>query len=160
MLVFGEKSNMPLYGAAIMGLLTIEFLDGSDLDILGYWEGSDPATGVGWGHTSQVTSDGLVARWGGDNTTGGPEYVRIGTLNEREEGRSEDYRFKLHFNWYRVGDGHAGRGARVVAKDCWNTIMECVSAASHRQGQKASVDDPGVVVTLSPKGRLISIDAF
>ncbi len=156
MLVFGEKSNMPLYGNVIWAKITIGFEDGLDLDILGYWLGSDPKTGVGFGYTTQITREGLLARWSGDNTRGGPEYIKVGIVSgvEVPEG---SYVFRIHFNWFRLGDGHSGGGAIVLAKDWNGNDIEVKSTASHRYGNKANTDDPYVDVEFTEKGEIVDI---
>ena len=154
-----EPTGNPVFGTRpapdIWGTITIHFEDGDDLDILGYWTETGSGGGVGWAHAASIGGGGMFAFWGGDNTSGGPETIRVGG----EEGHEYHglHTFRIHFNWYRTGEGHSGGGAHVVATGKNGTQGDAWGGASHRQSSAANTGDPYVDVVYDSFGLLVSV---
>ena len=107
-------TGMPVYVKwpfDAFGTITIAWENGDDLDILGYWVGSG-ARGVGWSHSSNDDAGGFYAKWRGDNTSGGPEFIYVGT--DEDMVLTGDITFRLHCNWYRCGRPKKTGGQAIV----------------------------------------------
>lgn len=150
---------MPLYGDVVWALITINFEDGDDLDIFGYWVEAGSDKGVGWSYTVQVSDSGMYARWHGDNTHGGPELISVGRIGNGGGGSTEHV-FRIHFNWYKTGMDHVGGNAIVDVLEkgaAEEDKMSITQSASHNSYRHATINDPYVDVVFDGEGHLIGL---
>ena len=160
--VFGKNGTI-LYAAQVsMAVdIVISWEGGNDVDICAFF--NVVSGSVGYSHGDTIDGNGFHANWSGDNTSGGPETLRI----EYSGGRSSlaDVCFDIHANWFSVGrdaegnEQSGGGPATVTATDSKGTTKSFTIMPATSKGRAAQSGDPGVRLNFNTNGTLKSITA-
>lgn len=127
---------------------------GRDLDICGYWEGTSGRE-VGWSWGSGSTDSAYKARWDGDNTGSGPEYIHIAVQPNDILQSVTTFKYKVHCNYF----GSAGSSSKAkISVLCDGITKSKVISVSNRNGNKATKNDPCVTILFDSNGHLIAIN--
>ena len=126
------------------------YTGGRDVDICAFWA-DKPGEKVGWSWISNSSSGYNALKWPtGDNTGTGPEQVYCDAVPQVVK------KLYIHFNYY----GEVGSAAKVdvTVKNQNSEPLTKTSAAGTNRRNKATMSDPGIVITFDENGAPISID--
>lgn len=165
------RAGLPLYGrngtilyaepVSMAVDIVISWTGGSDVDICACFDVVGGS--VGYSHGDTISGDGFTANWSGDNTSGGPETVRIEYSGNRSS--LADVHFDIHANWFSVGtdsEGHelsGGGPATVTATDAKGNTKTFTIMPGTSKHRAANTGDPGVRLNFNVNGTLKSITA-
>lgn len=159
--LFGKNGTILYAVPCTMSVsIVISWSGGKDVDICACYN-VVPGT-IGFSHDSKIEENGFLAEWtSGDNTTGGPETIRLSYSGERSS--LANVHFDVHANWYSVGsdsNGNAltgGGPATVTATDANGTSLSYTIMPSSALHRAANIGDPGVRINFNANGTLKSI---
>ena len=168
--VFGKNGTI-LYAAQVsMAVdIVISWEGGNDVDICAFYNVAQGSLGYshhGYGDPNDdhvITDNGFFARWAGDNTSGGPETLRLEYSGNRSS--LADVYFDIHANWFSVGrdaegnEQSGGGPATVTATDARGTTKSFTIMPATSKGRAAQSGDPGVRINFNTNGTIKSITA-
>lgn len=146
-----------------------------DLDIVGFWTKSkgetaydQSNTNCGWNWSNGIIPwpgedtpaedwptptkkvNGYADWWSGDNTSGGPEKLRI----DCDDKENVDDTFEVRCNWFRG----TGTATLTIVDSEGNQLQRTIQPEEGRQGSKAYTTDHGFIIHFSQKGIITSLE--